>query len=109
MFKVGDEVIVIGEDYGITTKGSVGVVMEVNTYTNLAVVFFTTLTSGRYGHHDYGKPNDHYFININDLGLTNPVNPHLAVIAKIKEMEARRIKLKKAKVRKTDDVVAPYF
>ena len=105
MFKIGDEVIVIGEEYGITTKGSVGVVMEVHTRTNQAVVFFTTLTSGRYGHHDYGQPSDHYYISINDLGLTNPVNPQLAVIAKIKEMEARRIKLKKAKVK---NVISPF-
>jgi hypothetical protein len=109
MFKVGDEVIVIGDSYGITTEGSVGVVMEVNTRSNQALVFFTTLTSGMYGQHDWGKPNDHYYISINDLGLTRPVSPQLAVIAKIKEMEARRIKLKKAKVKSNDVPIAPYF
>jgi hypothetical protein len=118
MFKVGDEVIVTGDSYGITTEGSVGVVIEINTRTDQVLVFFTTLTSGMYGQHDYGQPSDHYYINIDDLGLTSPVNPQLAVIAKIKEMEARRIKmrqahqgklLKKAKVKSNDVPVAPYF
>ena len=109
MFKIGDEVIVISEEYGITTKGSVGVVMEINTRTDQVLVFFTTLTSGRYGHHEWGKPNDHYYISIDDLGLTNPVNPQLAVIAKIKEMEARHVKLKKAKVKSNNVPIAPYF
>ena len=107
MFKVGDEVIVTSDSYGITTEGSVGKVIKVNPYGLL--IHFTLLTSGEYGKHDFGQPMNCYSINLSDVQLLHPVNPHLAVIAKIKEMEARRMKLKKTKVKKSYDVVAPYF
>jgi hypothetical protein len=117
MFKVGDEVIVDNDEYGITTKGSIGIVQRVRD-DNQLLVFFTTLTSGRYGHHDRGHPADTYWVSAQDLLLKKPVNPQQAVLAKIKEMEARRIKmrqthqgksLKKAKVKSNDVPIAPYF
>jgi hypothetical protein len=107
MFRIGDEVIVTKNEYSITTMGSIGKVVKTNDYHSL--VHFTHITSQRYGKYDHGQPDDHYFIPNEHLAPYKLVDPQLAVITKIKEMEARRIKLKKAKAKKADDVVAPYF
>ena len=107
MFKVGDEVIINNDEYSITRRGSMGKIVKVNDYQ--ALVHFTILTSNHYGDHDHGQQDDHYFIPIMDLTLTKVADPQASVIAKIKEMEARRIKLKKTKVKSNDVPIAPYF
>ena len=99
MFNVGDEVAVIeGSRYSVTTTGSRGKVVEVISPYNIRIDF-TYLAS---------RPTTQsrvFIIDALDLVLVTPVvvDPHQAVINKIKEMEARRVKgtvVKKIKITK---------
>ena len=107
MFKVGDEVFINKHEYDITTKGSIGKIIKTNAIDSL--VHFTYIASNMYGENDNGQPEDHYFISNIHLTILKAADPQLAVIAKIKEMEARRIKMRKAKVKSNDVPIAPYF
>jgi hypothetical protein len=93
MFKVGDKVEVVdGSRYSITTTGSLGKVIKViSPYT--IQVDFTYLASPN------SCPSNVFIIDASDLDIVTPavVVPHQAVINKIKEMEARRVKGKVAK------------
>jgi hypothetical protein len=94
MFKVGDEVYVVdGGRYSITTTGSQGKVVEVISPNSIKVDF--TYLSSR-----HTTQSRVFIIDALDLELVTPavVVPHQAVINKIKEMEARRVKGKKKKV-----------
>ena len=99
MFNVGDEVEVIeGSSYSITTTGSRGKVVEVISPYNIRIDF-TYLASRN------SSPSNIFIIDAMDLVLVTPavVVPHQAVINKIKEMEARRVKgtvVKKIKITK---------
>ena len=98
MFNVGDEVMITTGIYGITSKGSLGTVVKVTD--DLVLVEFTYIASGLYGRQEGNLPEDHFWVRQHHCGLVAPTNPQQAVLAKIKEMEARRIKGKVLKQKK---------
>ena len=84
--------MITGGGYAITSYGSLGTVVQAVDSLDRVMVKFTYIESGEYGQHDYGLSPDHYWIKTRNCILEKNTNSQQAVLDKIKEMEARRVK-----------------